>query len=337
MADISWQVVRPVYGDNASQAFGSGGPDDTGSAPTMRSGGADIEQEESLALQGGGEQALDLPIDPRPGAWHNADHAFNETQFKHGHRQSEVEPRDPETSVVQFTNDEDGVVKDSYVFDVDPSNELQVAEVMRNMAGRAYSYKDKGDSQYHLDESAITSFGNPFGGTRERIVNNKKADMDGRPAGGSGEEYGFSSAAASAGMEYFYEQAPPPPVTGPESASINRNKEVGLRRVSIRVNQGTLMERVSERDAGMKASQLYQAKQQEMDNTESLLARTGAMTDEKREEALMELRSYPAGQFTAVQAGLQDLSNMQRNKRGKKRGKDGNFSGGWGGGVVSGL
>lgn len=324
--DQSWsnETIRPSYRTNHAQIAATGDYRDSGLGHRLPAGGTDIQTEEELALQGLGENTLDTPIVQRPGAWHNADHSLNETQFKHGHLPSEVVPRTGDTIVTQV-DQRDGAVFDSYVFDVNPSEFDQVAEVVKNIADRAYNPHQKNDIPLQLEESEVPFNSNPFGGARARITRNARANQGATHIGsdhqgtrtGNVEEDAFSAAVAADNLDYYYNQAPPPTGT-PEQEQIKaRNDNLGLRRVSIREQQSNLMDRVAQRTSGRELEDSYRELMRRQADDKSILAQGHLISTEEKEQAIAELRSYPGGQFTAVQQGIGDLST-QRQKKTKK-------------------
>lgn len=352
LADQSWDTTRPRYTkENKSQAFATGGPDDP-AIQLAPAGGVNLQTEDSLALQGLGENRIDGPLRERPGSWHNADHAFNETQFKHGHLPSEVTPQDPTKTVTKVNTLEDGLVYDAYIKDIAPDDPAHVSKVMASIAEKAYSTSGKEDVFFHHDKSGIPFSYNPFGGVRQRIVANALASSsnittkDGitplkdAPGSNPNQTIGserdrdesdankdaFLKAAEADRMEYFYQQAAPPPMTEDEAREAKFNDSTGLRRISIRENQSTLMERVSQRQSALAATQPWRtgdgfgsdmsgAKGWPSSKTGgewSIGTRPGAKDKALRDMDIDRIRSVPGADYMAVQPGVGELSSRSR-------------------------
>jgi hypothetical protein len=335
MTDVSWgQVIRPQYRENHAHVFGTGDYLDDGLAHMGPGGSVNMAIEEGLALQGTGENSLDIPVESRPGRWHNADHSFNETQFKHGYLPNEITPRPTDSQgaeTLYVTNEEYGSVLDSYVFDVNPNEKAQVAGFLKNIASKAYNTDPKGDTPNDAEATSIPFHSNPFGGTRARIAaaRAKVQASDTTSATAETEENVFSKAVAADNLGYFYEQpsmSPDGTDTPSGANAMAKNRELGLRRVSIRKNPGTLVARLAQREGFKSFDQTYKSVVQQQVDTKSVLAQAGMLSEEERQNAIKELRSYPGGQFTAVQSGLNFLSHKRQKETKKGRKDPGNIN-----------
>lgn len=345
--DNSWTTVRPVFtGQDHNQLFGTGGPDDMGSGPTLPGGNVDVIQEESLALQGLGENRLDVPISERPGGWHNADHSFNETQFKHGRLDTEVEDEGGD-SVIKVDTLQDGTVSDYYVHGIRPEDPTHVAQIVKSIAGRAYNGGSKqGQGKKDMNQSKEKLPYNPFGGVRNRIIENrrqlnrttaqpkgtkpwtvgdnqqKESGKDAKGGGGKSKKHdggtqeddAFMRAVKADNIEHYYEQAKTPDETADEKKLMQAKEDLGLRRISIREQQSTLMQRVGQRLDATDFVNDYQGSLAKQVEEDQVISRRGALTNDERHEMLAEVRGVAGSQYTASQEGLGTLSHEQSRK-----------------------
>ena len=215
----------------------------------------------------------------------NANDEFNYSQFKTGLNGDQTMGR------VQLTTTRDGAVSGDYLMKVDPRS--AVFDQTLQALGSIHRYTTNTKDDLNLDDTGkpIAGGDNPFAGNIHQDV-----------VDDSGREYRVPT------QEYIYNPANPA-LDAQQQAHINANAATGLRRVNVKKNQGTLMERMVVR-AQMDES--YQRFEEAMadDMQEHNAAHVSA---DDRDVALGRVR-FEGSDMVVSQVGVANLSHAQARK-----------------------
>jgi hypothetical protein len=272
---------------DAPVLFGGGGWQDAGQVGLIVSGSVkNTQRVESVAIQDGmGERALDVP-DERMAveSTANANDEFDNSQFKTG-------LNDETAGRVQLTTTQDGIAAGDTLMKVDPRADVfdQTLSALGDIHGHIHNTKE--DVDMDASGKPVNDGVNPFG-TRKHV------DV----TDDSGREY------KQATEEYMYAGAKPS-LSAQQQSHVNANAQTGLRRVNIKKNTGTLMERAASKQAMMQSYQQF---------TESISEEMGQhnkghVNFEDRDKLLQPTR-FEGADMVATQLGVQNLSNSQAMK-----------------------
>jgi len=276
-----WTKLQPR---NVPVLFGGGGYHDEGQTGLVNTGGANTQRAESIAIeQGKTERALDLPAENRNvESVANANPEFDNRQFKTGMDGDDAVNR------VQLTTVQDGVASGDYYMKVDPRSDVydQTLSVLGDIHGALHNTKE--DVDMDASSKPVAGGTNPFGG-------NKHIDV----IDDSGREYKQPT------EEYIYDNAKPS-LNPQQQKHINDNAATGLRRVNVKANTGSLMERMASKKAMMSGYQKFSES-----ITEEMGQHNKPFVGNDDRERLLRPTRFEGADFVATQMGVANLSKSQ--------------------------
>lgn len=277
---------------NVPVLFGGGGYLDGGQVGLINPAGKNTQRAESMAIQDGmGERALDVPEERRSvESTANANDEFDNSQFKTGLDAEEAAGR------VQLTTTQDGISSGDTMMKVDPRADVfdQTLSALGDIHGRIHNTKEDVDMDASM--KPINNGENPF---------SKRKHVD--VVDDSGREYKQPT------DEYMYGDAKPS-LTAQQQQHVNANAATGLRRVNVKKNTGTLMERVASKQAMMAS---YQNFTDAMANEMTQHNKAYVKTDDRAR--LLEPSRFEGADMVATQVGVHNLSSSQALKNHRSR------------------
>ena len=279
----SWEELQPR---DVPVLFGGGGWQDEVQTALIKTS-ANTQREETQAIQDGmGERALDKPEEQKEvEAYANANNEFSYAQFKTGMEVDETMGR------VQLTTVRDGAVSGDMLMKVDPRS--SVYDQTLNALGDIHKQLHHTKEDVNMDASAkdVAGGGNPFTGNVHVDVVDDSGRRYKQPTG-----------------EYIYGQAKPS-LSAQQQAHINTNQDTGLRRVNIKKNQGTLLDRMVLRKSMDESHQSFEdaiAEEQKQHNR--------SYVGEDARETLLKPSRFEGSDMVATQQGVANLSKAQATK-----------------------
>lgn len=279
--------------------FGGGGWQDGLPAFMPDPKGKNTQIVEAVAIADGmGERALDVPVARRDvESTANANDEFDYSQFKTGHGNP-----DEAYGKVRLTTVLDGNASGDMLYKVDPRSDVfdQTLSALGAIHGALNGSTTKEDVDMDASSKPVADGMNPFSARKHVDV-----------VDDSGREYKQPT------EEYMYNAAKPS-LTAQQQRLVNTNEATGLRRVNIKANTGTLLERMASKQ---KMMQSYQTFTEHID--EEFGAYNKAHVRAEDRERLLAPGRFEGADMVATQVNVANLSQAQALKfqRSKHTGK----------------
>jgi hypothetical protein len=263
--------------------FGAGGWQD--GATALIATHKNVQTEESMALHGNGERAIDENIAQHSIA--NANTEFNYSQFKNG-AVTNADPQ-PRFSIIG------GLTAGDYNIKMDPYAATQ--DVTTQALGDIMSVKYKLNGESPDDQVSVKG-ANPFVARGGKAAAQSAADG---ATEGFGQEDPKGDQEDESDISYYFNDGYVDPTAAEQ---VNRNYSTGLRRANAKTSQSKQLERVAQKDDIMRA---YQEANESYAETMKTHFKAAYQDSDQREETIDRLRQ-PNSKYYSSQMGVGDVS-----------------------------